>query len=191
MLMLKILENDLHRSKSESAVPLIVEVPARPEFLPALVSNSTGAFLVSRRLTSESRIRVGVFSHDPDKIDQCIGPMLQAALALSHEEGWPNVFGQGKFHDAFDYIKSQSGMPAQPHACLVPDSWPQDRIAKAFRTNANVMKYRQYCRVIAADVPCVVFLSKPDMVGLYTHFHGVNSGALLLHNVKKGMAFCV
>jgi hypothetical protein len=190
MLMLKILENDLHRSKNQSALPLIVEVPAIPDFLPALVSNSTGKFLVARRLTGDNRIRVGVFQHDSDKIDQLIGPMVQAALSMSHEEGWPNVFGASEFKKAFDYIKTQSKMPAQPHVCLVPESWPQDKISKLFGTDANIAKYRKYCRVIAAGVPCVVFLSRPDMVGLYTYFCGLNTIALLLHNVKKGMAFC-
>jgi len=189
MLMLKILENDLHRSRNSSATPLIVEVPARPEFLPALVSNSAGKFLVSRKLTQEGRIRVGVFPHDSEKIDEKIPAMLEAALALSKAEGWNNVFPLSDVKSAFKYVKIESHMPVQPHVCMVPSSWTQTRAAKALSLKNDAMKYQRYCHVVSVDISFIAFLSKPEMVGLYTHFLG-GPAALLLHNVKRGMAFC-
>lgn len=186
MLMLKILENDLHRSRSQSAVPLIVEVPARSEFLPALVSNSRGNFLVSRRLTEENRIRVGVFNHDAERIDELIPTMLSAAFELSKQEKWDNVFGSAK--DGFQYVKEQSFMPAQPHVCIVPSSWDQRRMLRFFNLRKQSSKYRKYCHIVQIDTPFATFLSKPEMVGLYTHFLG-GPAAILLHNVRRGMAF--
>lgn len=190
MLTLKILENDLHRSKRETANPLIVEIPARPEFLPALVSNSVGEFLVARKMTGDGKIRTGVFRHDPEKIDQIIPKMLKAALDLSVAEQWPNVFGPTEFKKAFVYVKAESFMPAQPHVCLVPSAWDRDKLAKAMKTSVDAPKYQRYCRIVPIDIPFSVFLSKPDMVGLYTHFLNGGSSSILLHNVKKGMAFC-
>ena len=192
MLILKILENDLHRSRNNSAVPLIVEIPARPEFLPALVSNSTGKFLVSRRLTQEGRIRVGVFPHDSDRMDELIAPMLTAALELSKAEKWGNVFDAGNVSAAFRYIKAESHLPVQPHVCIVPSSWDQGLIMKTFKlkmVEGGLAKYRKFCHVVQTDVPFVAFLSKPDMVGMYTHFLS-GPAALLLHNVRRGMSFC-
>ena len=195
MLMLKILENDLHRSKNESAVPLIVDVPASKNFLPALVSNALGKFLVSRKLTSDNYIRVGVFKHDPDKIDQMIPEMVSSALDLSKSEKWKNVFngvGQETISKAFEYIVKKSAVPAQPHVCLIPRPWERDRVEEIFGAQGNLLKYRRYCNIIQVDIDFVVFLSKPDFVGMYTHFLG-NSGfsAILMHNVKNGMAFCL
>lgn len=187
MLMLKILENDLHRSRNSSAVPLIVEVPARPEFLPSLVSNSVGNFLVSRKLTQESRIRVGVFAHNPDKIDDLIPRMLQSALNLSKDEGWGNVFTDAK--SAFKHVKSESNMPVQPHVCVVPSSWEKDRVMQVLHMKSDATKYQKYCHVVQHDIPFIAFLSKPEQVGLYTHFLGGHA-ALLLHNVRRGIAFC-
>ncbi len=189
--MTKILENDLHRSRSETAAPLIIEVPAIPEFLPSIVSNSAGEFLISRKLTGDNRIRIGVFKYDLIKIDGLIAPMLNAALNLSIAEKWPNVFGSQEIKAAFSYIKKTSCVPVQPHVCLCPDSWGQDKIERTFGcgNDEGVLRYGKHCRLIFAPVSFVCFLSKPDMVGLYTRFLN-GAVSLLLHNVKKGMAFC-
>ena len=190
MLILKILENDLHRSKNALATPLIVEIPAFPEFLPSLVSNSRGKFLVSEKLTRDNRIKVGVFRHDSEKMDEIIPTMLSSALELSRAESWKNVFGLDGVKNAFEYIKKESNLPAQPHVCLVPSSWERDRLSKIFGVKAvGLMKYRRFCRIIQIDIPFIVFLSKPDMVGMYTHFLGGPS-AILLHNIRRGISFC-
>jgi hypothetical protein len=188
MLIMKILENDLHRSKNPSAVPFIVEVPARPEFVPAIVSSSRGKFIVTSRLTAEGRIRAGVFNHDYSKSDDLIPPMMEAALALSKKHGWGNVFGLDSVKQAFEYVREQSFMPVQPHVCIVPSSWDDKRIMKHLNTK-QTLKYQRYCNIVKSDIKFVVFLSKPEMVGLYTRFLGGPS-ALVLHNVRRGMAFC-
>lgn len=193
MLILKILENDLHRSKrGVDAVPLIVYIPARLSFLPALVSNSVGKFLVVRKMSKDDRIGVGVFQHDSDKMDEKIPDMIQAAFDLSKAEKWENVFSGSKaLSDGFDHIAKESNMPVQPHVCLVPNSWTIATMREKFRTkiDPNIPKYRRFCRIVNADVPVVTFLSRPDMVGMYTHFLG-GPASILLHNVKRGMAFC-
>lgn len=188
MLMLKILENDLHRSHSATATPYMVEIPASPAFLPAIVSSTRGKFLVSRNLTPEGRIKVGVFESNPDKIDDFIPAMLTAALELSRSEGWRNVFGPKAVKTAFEYVRSESHLPVQPHVCIVPTSWDEDKVSKTLGLKGS-KKYQKYCHVIHADVPFIAFLSKPEMVGLYTHFLG-GPAALLLHNVRRGIAFC-
>jgi hypothetical protein len=190
MLMMKILENDLHRSRKPSAAPFMIEVPARPEFLPALVSSTRGKFLVSRRLTDDGKIKVGVFDHDSEKVDELIPSMLTAACELSKEEKWGNVFGPRAVKTAFKYVSSHSHLPAQPHVCIAPSSWSNLKFEKTFGVKKSELKYQKYCNMVQMDIPFVVFLSKPEMVGLYTHFLN-GPASILLHNVRRGMSFCV
>ena len=187
-ILLKILDHDLHRSKKDSALPLIIEVPALKEFVPAIVSNSEGKFLLVRKLTDENRIRVGVFNSDSEKIDSNIVPMFTAAMELSTEEKWPNRFKT--ISEGFEYIKSESYMPAQPHVCFIPSNFSFEKVSDLFKIkeNTGVLKYKKFCRLIFSDLPFIIFLSRPDMVGLFTQFSN-GRAAILLHNVKRGIAF--
>jgi hypothetical protein len=187
-LLLKILDHDMHRSKKESVVPLMIEVPALQEFVPAIVSNNEGKFLVARKLTNENRIRVGVFKSDPDKVDNYIPALFTAARELSIEEKWCNRFKTVK--DGFKYVEKESYMPAQPHVCFVPSSFSFEKISKMFgiKENTGVLKYNKFCRIIFSELPFIMFLSRPDMVGLYTHFLD-GPAAIVLHNVKRGISF--
>lgn len=191
MILLKILDHDLHRSRSgKDAVPLIIEVPARKEFLPALVSNARMEFLVSRRLTDDGRIRVGVFSYDSDRLDDVVGPMMRAALDLSVSQKWKNVFDS--VEPAFHHVQRNSGLKTQPHVCLVPASWSNPRVSRAFGEGLDPegARYMKTCRIVRAKIPFIAFCSRPDMVGLYTQFMGGKS-SVLLHNVRNGLSFCV
>ena len=206
MILLKILEHDLHAAKKEGSVPLWVGVPARAGFLPALVTNTHGEFVPIRFLGPAPGLRRGfpdaaweddrvysfVFPYDSDRVDDLVAPMVSAAYSLSFEEGWTNVVsGRGVARRAFDYIQKQAGV-GFPHACLYPRSWKPPRVKKFFgqkNLDEKMRRYRDWCRVVPTEVLMPVFLSRPDMVGMYTQFMGGKS-SILLHNVRRGMAFC-
>lgn len=168
----------------------MIEVPALPHFIPAVVSNSRGGFIVSKKLTKDNRIRVGIFNYDSDRLDDIMLNLFGTAFELSKSENWNNVFfGSNSAKLAAEYIGDQSGMSkAQPHVCLVPSAWNPDQIKKFFKVEDN-NKYRKYCHIVSANVMFPVFCSRPDMVGMYTQFLGGGSG-ILLHNVRSGLAFC-
>lgn len=192
MILLSILEHDLHRLKAGSdAVPLWAEEPVPSRCLPALVSSSRGAFLVSRRLTEEKRLRVGIFNQDPDRLDDLLEPILTAALELSMKESWPNVFrGQKAAQSAFDYISKSCPSPGQPHLCLYPRSWDDAAFKKFFHSERTPeFRFNKICRTVPSSVPFPVLLSRPDMVGKCTQFLGGKS-SILLHNIKLGMGLC-
>jgi hypothetical protein len=193
MLILKILDHDLHRARQGSgATPLWIETPSKPEFLPSLVSSSRGKFLTVRKLTTDSRIRTGVFKYDSDRLDDLIGPMVDAALNLSVGESWGNVFPRPKA--AFDYVQKSSGTTTQPHACLIPTAWNDQKVERWFGKGAlkivgGIHVYQQNCRVYRCNTETPTFFSRPDFVGLFTQIVGGMS-SVLLHNVRHGMAFC-
>jgi hypothetical protein len=192
MILLKILDHDLHRPRSNvDAIPLAIEVPARPEFLPAIISGTRAQFLTSRRIFNDRYIRVGMFPHDSDRIDDVIEPMIRAAYELSVAEQWVNIFsGRGSLTAAYNFVRYNSGLKTQPHMCLVPDSWTiaqcSKRFGKAF--DSKTSKFHSICHVVPSKVHTVTFLSRPDMVGMYTQILGGNSG-IILHNIRMGMSF--
>lgn len=192
MILLRILDHDLHRSKQgASAIPYMVEIPALPGFVPAIISNTHAKFVIARKLYEGNKIRVGVFDYDSEKLDDLILDMFSAAYELSRDEKWPNVFtGGGAPARAVKYVGEQSGMGvAQPHVCLVPQIWSSTKLNKFFGKEFDGKKYKKYCRIVSAKVAFPVFCSRPDMVGMYTQFLGGGAG-FLLHNVKSGLAFC-
>lgn len=200
MILLKILEHDLHFSRkgriSETAIPLMIEVPVpKTEVLqPFIISGASGKFLVSRTITNETRVKVGVFQYDPDRIDEIIGSIFESVLKLSREEKWKNLFKgrDDSAEQAFLYVKSQSGSGAQPHACLIPKSMTPSEVTKFFgkkNLDDNSIKYRKICRVIPAPIPYPVFCSRPDMTGMITQFVGGRFG-IILHNVRMGFGLC-
>lgn len=198
MILLRLLDHDLHTArKSLAAVPLWLETPARPEFVPAVVSLSRPVFSVNRSLR-EGRLRSGVFQYDSDRIDEVIPDMLRVALRLSESDSFPNRFADPA--DAFAYIQSQSGLKNQPHAVIVPASWGGDEIvawgqgavskSDGSRSGmSSTYSYAKSCHVLSASVDVPVFFSRPDFVGMYTQFIGGRS-SIVLHNVKSGLAFC-
>ena len=171
----------------------MVEIPASPDFLPALVSNARGKFLTARRLRDSGHIRVGVFPYDSDRLDDLVPVMMDAAYELSRDEGWDNVFdGRAPARSAYNYVNDQVPTALQPHVCVIPVTWSIGETRKFFgKKNLDVKekKYRERCRLVPAKVVMPVFLSRPDMVGMYTQFMG-GSTSILLHNVRRGMAFC-
>ncbi len=192
MILLTILEHDLHRSREKvQAIPWMVEEPVPKQTGKSIISHYKGHFQVSPGPTKESRLRVGIFDQDPDRMDDLLDPLFKAALKLSRDEGWGNVFtGPDAQEQAFKYIRKASGLPGQPFMCLCPQSW-SDKAFKAYFGHEPdvIVKYKDYCRVVQAKVPCPIFLSRPDMVGKCTQIVGGKS-AIFLHNVKLGIAFC-
>jgi hypothetical protein len=188
--LLRILETDLYHSRAGiDPIPLLVELPARPTFVPALVSNSVGDFLVSRKLTANSGIRVGVFSYEPDRLDSVIPDIINSAYKLSKSEKYQNIFiGKDSASRAFSYISKSSKTPAQPHCCLIPQDWGMARTRKYFKSEVD-RTYKKYCKIIWTGVPFPVFCSKPDFLGMCTQFVG-NRVSILIHNVKSGLAMC-
>jgi hypothetical protein len=195
MILLRILEHDLHRAKrgTNNTPVLWIEVPAHENFLPAIISSSRGKFLVTKKLVNGSHIRAGVFNYDSERMDDILLDLFTAAYELSRDNRWDNIFkGSKAAKIAYDYIGEQSSMPgAQPHVCLIPESWSQRQVKKFLgKKQYDGRKYRRFCHVALTKVSFPVFCSRPDMVGLYTQFMG-GGASILLHNVKNGLAFCV
>jgi hypothetical protein len=118
--------------------------------------------------------------------------MFDSSFELSTLEKWDNIFESPS--KAFSYIQEESGLKTQPHICLVPDSWSDNKLFKFFgKTNLDIsvdmITYNKVCSIRKCSVSLPVFLSKPDNVGLLTQFPN-NLSSILLHNVRKGMAFC-
>ena len=205
MILLRLLDHDLHRAKRGiEAVPMWIETPAKPGFLPAVVSLSTPKFAVARKLTSDGKLRAGVFSYDSDRVDEIIPGLMDSAYQLSVQEKWPNIFKSAR--PAFEYVQKHSGTTAQPHLVLIPKKWSDAKLSK-WAGKANVSKADskdlmdkaveqtyvtvlwKICRVYRCDVSMPVFASRPDFVGMYTQLVGGKT-SILLHNIRAGLAFC-
>lgn len=204
------METDIHRSREGVvASPLFLETPANPAFFPAIVSDSRGKMVVRPTITTPNQILVrhgldskknilatgdgvisGIFSHDPDRLDDFLDPIFQAALSLSRDQKWPNIFPGRRPTKAFEYVRQNSGMKTQPHVCLVPSEW-EDRDIKKWMglSNYDGDKYRGVSRVVRAKIKFPVFCSRPDMVGIFTQFLGGKS-SVVVHNVKLGLGLC-
>lgn len=190
MLILKILDHDLHRSRRASAIPMTILIPDNKGHTPVLVSSTRGKFLVRRKLFQGSH-PCGIFQYDSDRLDEIIGPMIDAALQLSEEEKWDNVLTTPKA--AFDYVQQKSGTTVQPHACLIPADWDDKKVrrwgGKDVTFEGGMITYRGICRIHRCNTQVPTFFSRPDFVGLFTQIVGGMS-SVLLHNVRHGMAFC-
>jgi hypothetical protein len=196
MILLRLLDHDLHRSRqSIQAVPLWIETPAKPSFVPALISGSgmdkpEKRFLVTRKLTKDGKLRSGVFKYNSDLIDEVVRDMIDAAYNLSIQENWPNIFrGKNQLRGAFEYIQKNAGVTSQPHICLIPEGQAADSFIKAAGKDLVDNVYRKVCSTAPCKFPFPVFGSRPDYVGMYTQFVGGRS-SILLHNIKSGLAFC-
>jgi len=211
-ILLRLLEHDLHRSnKGVNATPLLIETPAKPNFVPAVVSTITpGRFLVSRSLTKEGRVRSAVFKYDPDRADDLIQPLIRSAYDLSVSEDYKNRFTTASA--AFNYIAETAGTGVHPSTLLIPKDWDHDRVRKFLGDGLKeetrvkqvdedgfneeivervpLLLYRNFCRVQHVDIDFPAFFSRPDYVGMYTQFLG-GSASIFLHNVSQGLAFVV
>jgi hypothetical protein len=194
MILLRILEHDLHRSRDANSVPLMISTPVPPKSVPAIVSDTRGRFIAIRKMRQEGNfIASGVFEYDSDRVDDVVSDLFDAAYVLSCEDKLGNTFsGKDAPKRAFNYIKRSSGIPGQPHVCLVPESWKETKIKQFFgvKNLENVRKYQKFCRIVSTKVSIPVFCSRPDMVGMYTQFLGGKT-SIILHNVKLGLAFVV
>jgi hypothetical protein len=200
----KILGQDLHIRKNvaEKGRPLFIEVSMDKKFLPVVVSSTRwDKFITVNKVSKSGLIRVGIFDHDPDRIEDVLAPMFDHAFALSEELGSKNVF-----HDplkAFNYIKKSCGEDGYPQFVLVPESMPNDKLNNVFgkdnvsivdmtRGTTSMKSYTSVFNKSCSIVPCktnkIVFLSKSEYVGLQTQILGGLTG-ILLHNVKLGTAF--
>jgi len=195
MLIIKILDHDLHRARAGSAskIPFSIMIPDNrkvPSRFPVLVSSTRGKFIRRTKLV-EGAHPCGIFPHDSDRLDDIIGPMFEAAYELSVAEGWKNVHKTAA--QAFDHVQKSSGTTVQPHLCLVPRSWSDAVLKKWGGKNLSIgdgiETYRKTCRVYRCGTTIPVFLSRPDFVGLLTQFVGGMS-SILLHDIERGMAFC-
>ncbi len=196
MILLRLLEHDLHRSRNLDASPLWIETPSKPSHLPAVISGSgmdipERRFLVSRKLTKDGLLRSGTFKYDSDRVDEVIGYMMQSAYDLSVTENWPNVFrGKDQLKHAFGYIQKSIGLASQPHLCLLPEESKALAVfTKAAGKDFVDRVYRKVCSTTPSKVAFPVFCSRPDFVGMYTQLVGGRS-SILLHNVRNGLAFC-
>lgn len=200
MILLHLLDHDLHKARNASSAPLWLETPAKPEFLPCLVSASRPhKFLTSRHLTREGMIRSGIFTYDADRVDDLLPDLMSSAYSLSVHEKWDNVFSDPLL--AFDHVRRASGMNSQPNVLLVPTKWTDKKLSdwskgeitfpdvRGKSNTSSFPMFRGTCRVQPCKVDIPVFLSRPDFVGMYTQFAGGKS-SILLHNVRSGMAFC-
>lgn len=219
MLFTELLDHDLHRSRGGSPTPYMMEIPVSNDAFPVVVSGTRGQFIVARKSRPNNMAGVGVFDFDSEKLDSLLGLIVSAASSLSVgslsdslEKTTIRAFGRdcpgyravkvpGTFMNsfsgpdaaarAFEYVRKNSGLLAQPHACLIPSSWDEKKASSFFgkEYDPEQRKFFGCCRVIFHDVPIPVFFSRPDMVGMYTQFMG-GGAAVLLHNVELGLAFC-
>lgn len=187
MIIESILEYDLHKSGGKSRHPLILEIPAKIEFLPAVVSSSrSNKFIVTNSITKDNRIRTGIFRYDNENLDVFLKPMFDAALECSRSFGFQNIFSDLK--SACKYIAEKSGIASQPHVILIPSSYSTEKRVSILGEADESKKYG-ISKIVVADVSNVVVLSRPDFVGLLTRFDtGVS---LLLHNINLGIAFVI
>lgn len=179
----RIFEIDFHDAKNANTVPLFQEVPILNTFLPVIVSSDTrGKFIVSRKMTKEGRVRVGIYddiSFDPSVIYS----LFDKALELSVQEKFDNVFKFENINDAYNYLIDQSGLNILNGSILVPNNFNMS-------SNSDFVDYKyKNFTVYRSKLPYFVLLSKPDYVGLCTRFFGLRT-SILLHNVKMGVAFC-
>ena len=204
MIITSILENDLHRSKEDGPQPLMVEIPTTRKFVPCVISTAHGQFVIARKLFEHNGklySRIGIFDFDQSKADLLVGDMFDAAYKLSVEMGWNNVIkndgpvvGREDIKRGFHHVMRAAGVMAQPSVCLIPENLKKDTIEDLFddgtliKDNLGVYKYHKYCRLVKSNVTNVVFLSRPDFVGMYTHFLSGGVG-FLLHNIELGMSF--
>jgi hypothetical protein len=202
MILLRILDHDLHRyRRGVDGTVMWIETPAKPSFLPAVVSLSTPKFAVTRKFAN-GMLRSGVFKHDQDRLDEVVPDLMLAAYNLSVEEKWDNIHKTAA--SAFSWLQKKSGTTSQPHCVLVPTSWSKPKFSKwAGKDNITygatipgsdgskevVTVYKKVCRVQFCNVAFPVFLSRPDFVGMYTQILGGRS-SILLHNTRNSMAFC-
>lgn len=184
MIIETILEYDFHKSSGKDRHPLLLEIPAKLDFLPAVVSSSRpNKFIVTNSITKDNRIRTGVFQYRDENLDVFLKPLFDCAYDCSVNYGFPNRFK--KIDEAMKYIVNSSGMNSQPHIILVPNTFSKETRIDLFG-EPDGLKYKN-SRLVNCDISHAVLLSRPDFVGMLTRFESGIS--IVLHNVKLGVAF--
>lgn len=186
MILDKILDHNYHRSKTEGALSLMVETPVIPQFFPMIVSDTSGNFIISRRIVENRFVRSGVFKN-PGSYDDYIKSLFDAAYDLSKSDKFKNIFTKPDL--ASRYITSESGFKSQPRVVLVPNEFTDYDLKRIFvnLSHGSVIKYGQ-SRLMRTNISRPTFLSRPDFVGLFTQFPE-NHASIILHNVKSGISF--
>jgi hypothetical protein len=182
----KILDLDLHRvkdSKSMSRV-LFIETPIKKEFLPCVVSSSTkGKFLINNTMTGDGRIRSGAFECSEETLDEILPTLFEKCYELSTDRQFSNRFSSIK--DAISYLRNTSGYKNQPHYGFFPTK-TLSKLTKGHVIEDGILD--KSCRIIYGNFKNIVFVSRPDFVGLVTRLPN-NYNSILLHNIELGMAF--
>lgn len=180
----KILDFDLIRTRSSGqSRPFWIENPGRPEFLPSVVSTvDKGRFLINRSITKDGKIRSGIFHSSEETSDEVLPNLFNKCFECSEESHFKNIFNTQ--NEAFLYIQEESGFKNCPMYCLVSD------ISKIEMANDGEKLNNGARILVIPDLNHIVFLSKPDYVGLLTRMPN-NYNSLIIHNIEKGIAFCV
>lgn len=183
----KILDYDLHKTKNHSEVLriLMIETPGREEFLPCVVSTiNKGRFLINKSITRDGKIRSGVFTSSEETLDDVLPNLFDKCYELSLNMNWENI--HASFEDAYDYIKTTSGFKNLPHYVFIPDNFDDSVIKEKFEFDGSLIN--KSCRIHRGPFNNVVFLSRPDFVGLLTRMPN-NSNSIIMHNVSLGLSF--
>ena len=107
-------------------------------------------------------------------------------LSIVKESG--NIFS--KSEDSYRYVKESSGMNGQPHVCLVPNEIPENNLKKIFKKlNYDGFRINKTCTIMTTTFNKIVFLSRPDFVGLLTRLPN-NYNSIIIHNIVYGLSFC-
>jgi len=198
MILYKLFDHDFNWKKSNSSVPFMIEVPANKDYLPAIISTSGGKkvgkkFLVSDRLHPGDILKVGVFQHSPESIDDLIPDFVRTAFTLSKAMKYGNILKTPQ--ECFDFLRKTSKLETQPHICLIPSNWSSVRIKKFFGKDnlldiaEDIFVYHKCCRIVSSQVEFPVFFSKPDYIGMIAQFNGGNF-AIVSHGIRNSIAFC-
>lgn len=189
MILMKILENDLHRSSRPSV--LYVEVPCKPDWLPIVVSTTRGKFVPVNRLREGSMAWAGAFEYDSSKFDQLIQPLFECAFSMSQSGVFKNIFSDPDA--AYSHVQESHDSKVEPPYLLVPDTITDKALRKLLgpknvKGTEQKFTYKTKTSVFRCNIKYPVFLTVPTHVGIHIRTLGKFS-SILLHNVGLSMAF--
>ncbi len=197
MILQKVLDVNFHgkRNSDNSGRPLFIELSIPSTFLPVIVSSvKFDRYILVNKVSSGGTIRSGIFNYDPDRIDEILGPLFSFAFKTSEKLKLNNIFSSAT--KARNYIKKTSGDDLYPNIALIPNSMDEESLKKIFKNSLippssgenRYFSLDKKCNLIHCNVSNIIFLSKPDYVGLLTQISG-GMTSVLLHNLEKGFSF--